>query len=188
MKRAHGRECKHPRSRWGLQWHDYLRCPTSTTKSYDQIEKLDELRQKGVLTEEEFQTEKAKILSAGPATTAADAPKLYWGMEENGFCMLMHLASLGNFVFPFGGLILQIVMWTTNKHASPVIDAHGKVVLNWFISYIIYVIVSIFLCFIIIGFPLLLALLICDVVYAIMGAVKANNGVLWKYPLSIRFL
>lgn len=161
--------------------------------SYEQIEKLDELRQKGVLTDEEFQAEKAKILNASPAPAPAadpvsDSPKLYWGMEENGFCMLLHLASLGNFVFPFGGLILQIVMWTTNKHASPVIDAHGKVVMNWFLSYFIYAIVSIVLCFVIIGFPMLLALLICDVVFAIMGAVKANNGVLWKYPMSIRFL
>ncbi len=157
--------------------------------SYENLEKLDELRQKGVITDEEFQAEKAKILSVTPGTAAvADTEKLFWGMEENSFCMLLHLASLGNFVFPFGGLILQIVMWTTQKQASEKIDAHGKVVLNWYLSLLIYGVVSVLLCFVIIGIPMLIALFICDLVFAIMGAVKANNGVLWKYPMSIRFL
>lgn len=157
--------------------------------SYDQLEKLDELRKKGVITEDEFLAEKAKILSASPASAEPSASKqLFWGMEENTYCMLLHLASLGNWFFPFGGLIMQIVMWVTNKDASPIVDQHGKIVLNWYISLIIYAIVSIFLCFVIIGIPMLIALFICDLVFAIMGAVKANNGVVWKYPMSIRFL
>ena len=157
--------------------------------SYDQLEKLDELRQKGVITEDEFQAEKAKILSAGPASAEpTNAKQLFWGMEENSYCMLLHLASLGNWFFPFGGLILQIVMWTTNKGESAVIDQHGKIVLNWYISMFIYVFVSVLLCFVIIGIPMLIALFICDLVFTIMGAVKANNGVVWKYPMSIRFL
>ncbi len=157
--------------------------------SYEQLDKLADLRQRGVITEEEFQAEKAKILNAGPANAQpADTDKRFWGVEENTFCMLMHLAALGNYVFPFGGMILQIVMWATNKDASPVIDAHGKIVINWMISLFIYTFVSILLCFVIIGIPMLIALLICDLVFAIMGAVKANNGVVWKYPMSIRFL
>ena len=102
--------------------------------------------------------------------------------------MLIHLAALGNMVVPFGGLVLQIVMWTSKKHESAAIDAHGKIVLNWFISFLIWMFVSILLCFAIIGIPLVIALLICDLVFTIVGAVKANNGKIWKYPLSIRFL
>jgi uncharacterized protein len=157
--------------------------------SYDQLEKLDELRQKGVITEDEFQAEKAKILNAGPAhAEPADTKRLFWGLEENTYCMLLHLASLANWFFPFGGLILQIVMWSTNKDSSAIVDEHGKIVLNWYISLFIYVFVSVLLCFVIIGIPMLIALFICDLVFTIMGAVKANNGVVWKYPMSIRFL
>lgn len=157
--------------------------------SYEQLEKLDELRQKGVLTEDEFKAEKAKILNSGPASAEpVDTARLYWGMEENTFCMLLHLASLANWFFPFGGLILQLVMWATNKDASSAIDVHGKIVLNWYISLFIYTVVSVLLCFVIIGIPMLIALLICDLVFAIMGAVKANRGVVWRYPMSIRFL
>lgn len=157
--------------------------------SYDQLDHLADLRQRGVITEEEFQAEKAKLLNAGQAApAAAPAAARFWGMEENTFCMLLHLAALGNYVFPFGGVILQIVMWATNKDASPAIDAHGKIVINWMISLFIYTVVSVLLCLVFIGIPMLIALFICDLVFAIMGAVKANNGVVWKYPMSIRFL
>lgn len=156
---------------------------------YEELEKLDELRHKGVITEDEFQAEKARLLNAGATGNAAPVgEKLFWGMELNTFCMLMHLATLGNFVFPFGGLILQIVMWATQKGESEIIDIHGKIVLNWYISLFIYGIISVLLIFVFVGIPMLIALFICDLVFAIIGAVKANNGVVWRYPMSIRFL
>jgi membrane protease subunit (stomatin/prohibitin family) len=38
--------------------------PAAAPSSIDQLEKLGELRDKGVLTEEEFETQKAKLLAA----------------------------------------------------------------------------------------------------------------------------
>jgi hypothetical protein len=111
----------------------------------------------------------------------------YWGMDERTFSMLLHLSSFMSMAVPIAGIILPIVMWATNKNDSQIIDAHGKNVINWMISLIIYLIVSGFLCLILIGIPILLALFICSIVFTIMGAVKANNGQVWKYPMSIRF-
>ncbi len=137
-----------------------------------------------MLTDAEFQAEKSKILDRDqPGSTT-----LYWGMPEETFGMLLHLAAFINLVIPFAGLVLQIVMWATNKKDSAVIDAHGKNALNWFISFLIYLIISIVLCFALIGIPMLLALLLLELVFPIMAAVKANNGTVWRYPLSIRFL
>ena len=158
--------------------------------AYENLEKLDELRQKSVITDAEFQAEKAKILGGTPPAPApaAPGPNRYWGMEENGFCMMLHLAAFANFVVPFGGLALQLVMWTMHKQDSPTIDAHGKNTLDWFISSFIYAVISVLLCLVIIGIPMLIALAICDLVFRIIGAVRANNGVVWRYPLSIRFV
>jgi uncharacterized Tic20 family protein len=158
--------------------------------AYEDLEKLDELRQKGVITDAEFQAEKAKILAGGPPPpeSTTTGPKRYWGMDENGFCMLLHLAGFANLVVPLGGLALPLVMWAMNKDASPVIDAHGRNIIDWLISSFIYGIVSAVLCLVIIGIPLLIALVVCDLVFRIMGAVKANKGVVWRYPLSIRFV
>lgn len=115
-------------------------------------------------------------------------PHRPWGMEINAFCMLMHLSQLLNVIIPFGGLILPIVMWATNRDQSQVVNDHGKVIINWLISGTIYAIVSSLLIFVLIGFPLLLAVGICSLVFAVIGGIKANDGVLWHYPLSIRFL
>jgi uncharacterized Tic20 family protein len=41
---------------------------------------------------------------------------------------------------------------------------------------------------VLIGIPLLWALLVVGIIFPIIGGIKANDGVLWKYPLSISFL
>lgn len=110
-----------------------------------------------------------------------------WGMEENSFLMMMHLSQLSGFIIPFAGLVLPIVMWATNKDKSEHIDQHGKVILNWMISAFIYAIISFVLMFVVVGFVTFFALVIIGLVFTIIGAIKANEGTLWAYPLSIKF-
>jgi uncharacterized protein len=111
----------------------------------------------------------------------------YWGMDEPTFSMLLHLSSFLGIAIPFAGIVLPVVMWATNKNESAVIDAHGKNVINWIISFMIYAFISAILCMVLIGIPMLFALGICSLVFTIMGAVKANHGTVWAYPMSIRF-
>lgn len=102
--------------------------------------------------------------------------------------MFLHLSQLANVIFFPVGIVLPIVLWQTQKDKIPALDAHGKMIVNWMISVTIYGIVSFVLMFVIIGFFLMLALLIVGIVFPIMGAVKANNGELWQYPLTIKFI
>jgi uncharacterized Tic20 family protein len=34
---------------------------------------------------------------------------------------------------------------------------------------------------------MLIALVICGIIFTIIGAVRANDGIAWSYPMSIRF-
>lgn len=111
-----------------------------------------------------------------------------WGMDEDQYCMFLHLSQLASLIVPMSGFVLPIVMWVTNKEESPRIDAHGKVVLNWIISLIIYAIIGAILTLILIGVIGLIALSVCAVVFSVVGAIKANNGELYKYPLSFEFI
>ena len=111
-----------------------------------------------------------------------------WGMELNTFCMLMHLSQLLNVIIPFSGVVMPIVMWSTNREHDALVDRHGKVIINWLISAFIYSIVSTILMVVGIGVLLLLALMVCNLVFCIIGAVKANSGEVWPYPLTIRFI
>lgn len=111
-----------------------------------------------------------------------------WGMELKTYCMLMHLSQFAGYIIPFGGLIMPIVMWTTNKDQSEVIDQHGKNIVNWMISLIIYAVIGGVLAFIIVGIFVLIAVGICSIIFTIMGAVKASNNEIYKYPLTIDFI
>jgi uncharacterized protein len=108
--------------------------------------------------------------------------------EQRQMGLFLHLSQLLNaFIFPVG-IVLPIVLWQTNKDKMPALDAHGKMVVNWMISATIYAIVSIVLMFVLIGFLTALVLWLMAVIFPIVGAIKANNGELWDYPLTIKFL
>lgn len=111
-----------------------------------------------------------------------------WGMELNQFCMLMHLSQFAGYIIPLAGLILPIVMWASNKDQSELVDVHGKNILNWIISTIIYIIIGIVLSIVIIGIPILVAVGICSIIFTIIGGLKANEGRIYEYPLAIKFL
>lgn len=110
-----------------------------------------------------------------------------WGMELKSYLLLMHLSQFAGYVIPMAGLVLPIVMWATNKDQSKDIDDHGKVILNWLFSALIYFALCFVLTFILVGVLGFIVLGICGLVFAIIGAIKANDGILWKYPLSIQF-
>ena len=110
--------------------------------------------------------------------------------EEKQMGLFLHLSQLANVIlFPFG-IIAPILIWQLNKDKMPGLDAHGKMVVNWMISSIIYGFVSIILIFVfLIGLIPLIGLMIAGIAFPIIGAIKANNnGELWEYPLAIKFL
>ncbi|MCA1624504.1 MAG: DUF4870 domain-containing protein [Acidobacteria bacterium] len=109
-------------------------------------------------------------------------------VEQKQTGLFLHLSQLLNFVIPFGGVVAPIVIWQVKKDEMPALDAHGKMVANWLISCLIYFAVSFVLAFVLIGFLGFIALAIMGVVFPIIGGIKANNGELWEYPLTIKFL
>lgn len=52
----------------------------------------------------------------------------------------------------------------------------------------IYAIISAILCLVVIGFVFLAILYVMDLVFTIIAAVKANDGVAYRYPFTIRFI
>lgn len=111
-----------------------------------------------------------------------------WDMDLKSFTILMHLSVFAGMIIPMGGIVLPLVMWLTNKEKSSLIDAHGKNIMNWMISSFIYAIASVILMVVGIGFLMIIALVILSLVFTIMGAVKASNGEVFKYPLAIEFI
>lgn len=109
------------------------------------------------------------------------------GMATNTYLMLMHLSQFAGYVVPFLGFVAPIIMWAINKDKNEEVDRHGKNILNFIISWIIYAAVSFLLVFVIIGIPLLVLLGALQVVFIIIATIKANSNEYWKYPLTIPF-
>lgn len=114
-------------------------------------------------------------------------PLLPTDQDARQWATFLHLSLLAGLLVPGLGFILPVVLWQVKKDELPGIDAHGKVVVNWMISALIYGAVSGVLCFLLVGFPLLGLLGLLSLVFPIIGALKANDGILWSYSLSIRF-
>lgn len=152
---------------------------------YEDLKTLDELREKGSITEEEFQREKAKILSEDSREYSNARSKPLFGMTERTYLMLMHLSQFASWLVPLVGVIVPILMWTTNKDNNAEVDRHGKNILNFTISYAIY---SIALFVIIIGIPFVIVLFAIYAIAVIIASIKASNGEYWQYPLTIQFI
>ncbi|HSX86342.1 MAG TPA: DUF4870 domain-containing protein [Cellvibrio sp.] len=152
----------------------------------DQIEKLNDLKQKGLISEEEYQQAKERILGAQPQPAAQVQPHTIMQTNNYDYALVLHLTQFCSWLFPFLGLIVPLIMWQSKKE-DPYIDEQGKVVMNWVFSSLIYCLVSLVLCLILVGFALLAILFVCSIVFTIMGAMDANKGVIKNYPMSIKF-
>jgi uncharacterized Tic20 family protein len=105
---------------------------------------------------------------------------------EKNLSVIIHLSVLFS---PYTGgvsLLVPAGIWLY-KRDSLFVDAQFKVALNGVISYLIYSVVFIFLCLMLIGFPLLLILFFMTLIEPIRAATKASQGNLPKsYALSLK--
>lgn len=152
---------------------------------YEDLKILDELREKGSITEEEYQREKDKILNEDARSYKYSERKPLFGLTENSYLMLMHLSQFAGLLLPLAGFAIPIILWILNKDINANVDLHGKNILNCLISYLIY---SVVLTITIVGIPVAILLGVLYVIFVIIASVRANNGEFWKYPLIIQFI
>lgn len=111
---------------------------------------------------------------------AVDAADRQWGM-------FAHLSCLAGFLIPFGNLIGPLVIWQMKKDIPFVAD-QGKEALNFQITVSIVGLICMVLVLVVIGGLLLVALGIATLVLVIIAAIKANEGVRYRYPYAFRFI
>ena len=120
---------------------------------------------------------------------STEVPSGQTEQQARTYGMLCHLLALAGFIgIPFGNIIGPLVIWLVKKDQYPFVDDQGKESLNFQISLTIYAAVSAILMLVAIGFVLLAAVAVFGLVMIIIAAVQANQGVAYRYPLTIRFL
>jgi uncharacterized protein len=134
------------------------------------------------------------LLTQYDATGPLNMSRGFWehtmdGLEpsqrDRNLGVLLHLSSFAGILIPYGGFVVPIVIWLVYKE-SDFVNQQGFIFLNGLISYTIYGVVSGLLCWILIGFPLLVALAVIAVWGPIRAALAARDGGLRQYPLVIK--
>ncbi len=59
--------------------------------------------------------------------------------EDRQLLVITHLSQLLDFVTGIGGLIVPLILWSTKKDEIIDMDRHGKAILNFRISMLLYI-------------------------------------------------
>jgi uncharacterized Tic20 family protein len=125
---------------------------------------------------------------SAPVPSANDNQARTWNM-------LCHLSALAGYIIPFGNVLGPLLVWQIKKNEFPSVDVHGKAALNFQLTVLIAVFASgvaaVLLSFVCVGFlliPVVIAVALCGLVFAIIAGIKANNGEAYRYPWSLTMI
>ena len=108
--------------------------------------------------------------------------------EQRQWGLFTHLSALVGLIIPFGNILGPLVFWQIKKNEWSFADDQGKEALNFNITVAIAGIVCFLLTFVLIGLLLLPILGIAWIVFTIIAAIKANEGVYYRYPWILRLV
>ncbi|WP_285116868.1 DUF4870 domain-containing protein [Leifsonia sp. fls2-241-R2A-40a] len=94
------------------------------------------------------------------------------------------LVQVGGILFNW---IPALIGYLVLKDRGPFVRAHTATALNFQITIFIAYIVGGILSIVFIGFFIIIAAWVINIVFSIIAAVKANQGEYYTYPLAIRF-
>lgn len=109
--------------------------------------------------------------------------------QDNQLLVITHLSQLITLVTGFGSLLLPLVLWLTQKEKVYQMDTHGKNIINFQLSLIVYCIICVPL-ILLFGLGLLgfAVLGVISVIFPIVNAIRASRGEAPTYPLSFNFI
>ncbi|MAN58377.1 MAG: tRNA modification GTPase [Flavobacteriaceae bacterium] len=103
--------------------------------------------------------------------------------------VVTHLTQLLYYVTGFGGLIVPLIIWLTQKEKVEGMDQHGKAIVNFQISLILYTLISIPAILLLgLGILMIIAVCILGFVLPVVNAIRASNHEAPSYFMTIRFI
>ena len=120
---------------------------------------------------------------AGPAPGAAPTE------NERTWGMLAHLAAFAGLILPLiGNIVVPLLIWHSWRERSAFVGEQALESLNFNISVSIGVLVCGVLTMVLIGFLLGIALFVAWLALTLIAAIKASEGVSYRYPFSLRLV
>jgi len=108
---------------------------------------------------------------------------------DNNLLVATHLCQLLTYISGFGGLVVPLILWLTQKDKVASMDIQGKQIVNFQLSLIVYCILSIPLIFVFgLGIFTLIAISILSVAIPVINAIKVSKHQPPVYFMNITFI
>lgn len=114
--------------------------------------------------------------------------------EERTWALLGHLSALSAFITGIGCVLGPLIVWLIKRDTLPFAADQAKEALNYNITVALGFVGLWILTIVTIGIgailtiPIGLALFVAWLVFTIIAAVNANNGVRYRYPFTLRLV
>jgi uncharacterized protein len=108
--------------------------------------------------------------------------------DERTWGMIAHLSAFVGLVIPLGNIIAPLVIWLARRDGSAFVAIEAKEALNFNISVALAAIVCALLTLVAVGILLGMALFVTWLAMTIIAAIKASEGIGYRYPLSLRLV
>jgi uncharacterized Tic20 family protein len=115
-----------------------------------------------------------------------ESPGQVISQEDRTLAALTHLSGLSGYVVPLGGILVPIIIWAVKKDSEMIATiAKQAIVLNVAVFLLVAVTAVLWITIILIPVVLLFwcALAVVALALPIVGAVKANQGEYYRYPM-----
>jgi hypothetical protein len=125
-----------------------------------------------------------------PPGVGPTPPAGYANNDEKTWALLSHFGGAGGMLIlsAVGGWIAPLIALIAKGNESPTIRAHAVNALNFQLTWSIVGLISYVTCLIVIGFVLVPIVIAIGVIFGIIGGVRANDGQLYQYPLTIKMV
>ena len=104
--------------------------------------------------------------------------------SDRKYALAIHLTALLGVVIHVA-LLVPLVLWLVRKQESTFIDDHGREMMNVYLTCLVLGPVCIIT---VIGIPLAISWVVAACIGVIRGAMAANRGEYFRYPMTVRFL
>ncbi len=107
--------------------------------------------------------------------------------HNNQLLVITHLSQLLDLVTLVGGFLVPLFIWQTNKNKVYSMDEHGRAIINFRLSMIIYMLICIpLILFFGLGFFGFVVIGVFYIIFPIINAIKASNNKPPNYPFSLK--
>lgn len=108
--------------------------------------------------------------------------------DERNIALVAHLGTLAGYLVGFGHILVPLVIFLLKKDQSDFIRRNALESLNFQISMTIWFLISAVLTVVLIGIPMLIVLGIIDLVCIVLATLRASDGEVYRYPLTLRLV